>query len=68
MNNKQLRAYLLWAFLIAWILQAVAIGFAWNGQTQTFRTIIAVSMFAPLAAALLPACPKTEWASLVAQQ
>ena len=60
MKDKQLRSYLLWAFLLAWILQAVAIGFAWNGQTQTFRPIIAVSMFAPLAAALLAKIPLAD--------
>ncbi len=30
MKDKQLSGYLLWAFLLAWMLQAAAIGFAWN--------------------------------------
>lgn len=53
MKNKQTTNYLFFAFLLAWILQAAAIGFAWNGQILTFRRIVAVSMFAPFAAALL---------------
>ena len=57
MKDKQLRSYLLWAFLLAWILQAVAIGLTWAGQAQLFRPVVALSMFAPLAAALLAKIP-----------
>ena len=58
MNNKQTSTYLLWAFLLAWALQAVAIGFAWNGRVQAFRLVLAVSMFAPFAAVLLAKAPR----------
>ena len=58
MKNKQLSGYLLWAFLLAWILQAVAIGFVWNGQTQYFRLVMLVSMYAPFAAVLLCGAPR----------
>lgn len=57
MKDKSLPTYLLWAFLLAWVLQAVAIGFAWNGQMQGFRWILAVSMYAPFAAVLLARIP-----------
>lgn len=57
MKRDSLRSYLLWAFLLAWMLQAAAIGFAWNGQTQVFRLILAVSMYAPFAAVLLAKIP-----------
>jgi len=53
MKDKQLSSYLLWAFLLAWMLQAAAIGLAWNGQTQLFTLVLAVSMYAPFAAVLL---------------
>ena len=57
MNNKQTSTYLLWAFLLAWALQAVAIGFAWNGRVQAFQLVLALSMFAPFAATLLAKIP-----------
>lgn len=57
MKDKQLSSYLLWAFLLAWMLQAAAIGLAWNGQTQLFTLVLAVSMYAPFAAALLAKAP-----------
>lgn len=57
MKDKQLSAYLLWAFLLAWMLQAVAIGLAWNGQSQLFTLVLAVSMYAPFAAVLLAKAP-----------
>ena len=57
MNNKQTSTYLLWAFLLAWALQAVAIGLAWNGLVQAFQLVLAVSMFAPFAATLLAQVP-----------
>ena len=60
MKDKKLGIYLLWAFLLAWMLQAVAIGFVWNGQTRLFQPIIAVSMFAPLFAARLAGIPLKE--------
>lgn len=57
MKDKQLRAYLLWAFVIAWPLQAVAARFARQGQTAVFQLLLAVSMFAPMAAVLLAKIP-----------
>ena len=57
MKRDSLRPYLLWAFLLAWMLQAAAIGFAWNGQAQAFRLILAASMYAPFAAVLLAKIP-----------
>ena len=57
MKNKQLGRYLLWAFLLAWMLQAAVIGFAWNGQVSISRMILAASMFAPLLAAVLAKIP-----------
>ena len=57
MKDKQLSSYLLWAFLLAWMLQAAAIGLAWNGQAQLFTLVLAVSMYAPFAAVLLAKAP-----------
>lgn len=56
-DNKTLRAYLIWAFVLAWALQAAAIWFARQGRLQEFRLILAVSMFAPLTAVLLARIP-----------
>lgn len=56
-NEKTLRAYLIGAFALAWALQAAAIWFARQGRAQEFRLILAVSMFAPLAAVLLARIP-----------
>ena len=58
MKNKQLSTYLLWAFLLAWALQAAAIGFAWNGQTHYFQLVMLASMYAPFAAVLLAKAPR----------
>ena len=58
MKDKQLSSYLLWAFLLAWALQAAAIGFAWNGQTHYFQLVMLVSMYAPFAAVLLCGAPR----------
>ncbi len=57
MKDKQLSSYLLWAFLLAWMLQAAAIGFAWNGQTQLFTLALMLTMYAPFAAVLLAKGP-----------
>ena len=57
-KDKQLSSYLLWAFLLAWMLQAVAIGLAWNGQTHYFQLALLVSMYAPFAAVLLAKGPR----------
>ena len=57
-NDKQVRSFLLWAFLLAWMLQAAAIGFAWNGQTHYFQLVLLASMYAPFAAVLLSKAPR----------
>ena len=57
MKNKCLRTYLLWAFALAWALQALAVHFALDGQAALFRLVLAVSMFAPFAAVLLARIP-----------
>ena len=57
MKTKQLRTYLIWAFVLAWALQAVAIAFAWRGDVQVFRLALAASMYAPFAAVLLARFP-----------
>ncbi len=56
-NEKTLRVYLIWAFVLAWALQAVAIAFAWRGDVQVFRLALAASMYAPFAAVLLARFP-----------
>lgn len=57
MENKQLRNYLLWAFGLAWLLQAAAIHFAWQGEAQVFRLILLAVMYMPFAAVLLARIP-----------
>lgn len=57
MKAKPLRTYLIWAFALAWALQAAAIAFAWRGDAQAFRLILGVSMYAPFAAVLLARIP-----------
>lgn len=58
MKDKQLRTYLLWAFGLAWPLQGLASWFAVKQGSQTaFTYILALTMFAPLAAALLAGMP-----------
>ena len=52
-NKKATTKYLLWAFLIAWVLQVVAAVLTWNGQPMIGRLVIAVLMFAPLLGVLL---------------
>lgn len=52
-ENKSLRAYLLLAFAIAWALQVIASIMLQKGFTAVYSMILAVSMFAPLVAALI---------------
>ncbi|MBR4549255.1 MAG: CPBP family intramembrane metalloprotease [Oscillospiraceae bacterium] len=56
-NEKTLRSYLIWAFALAWALQALAVHFALDGQPQLFRAALALSMYAPFAAVLLARIP-----------
>ena len=57
MENRTLKRYLLWAFVLAWALQALAIHFALDGQAQLFRAVLALSMYAPFAAVLIARYP-----------
>ena len=57
-DNKTLRNYLLWAFGLAWPLQILASWLAvQKGNTTAFTYILALSMFAPLAAVWLSKAP-----------
>ena len=57
MKDKKLVLYLLWAFALAWPLQAAASSFARQGNQTAFTLIMMCCMFAPLAAALLAGIP-----------
>ena len=54
-NGKQssLKAYLLWAFGIAWVLQIAASAMYWQGKGGAYTALLSLSMFAPLLAAAL---------------
>lgn len=52
-KKDRLAAYLLWAFGIAWILQIAAGMMFRAGEGLAYSTLLAVSMFAPLLAAVL---------------
>ncbi len=57
-DGKTLRAYLLWAFGLAWPLQLLASWLAVRKGNQTaFTLILTLSMFAPLAAVRLAKAP-----------
>ena len=56
MNNGKrncLAAYLVWAFVIAWILQVAAAMMLRSGAALAYTALLSVSMFAPLLAAVL---------------
>ena len=57
MKDKKLVLYLLWAFALAWPLQAAASSFARQGNQTAFQLIMMCSMFAPLVAAMLAGIP-----------
>jgi len=57
MKDKTLRNYLIWAFALAWPLQALASWLALRGHAALFQGLMIVVMFAPLAAALLAKIP-----------
>ena len=57
MQDKTVRKYLLWAFGLAWPLQGVASWLALRGNMTGFTYVLAVSMFAPLAAVWLSGTP-----------
>ena len=56
-NKKATTKYLLWAFLIAWVLQIVAAILIWNGQLMIGRLVVGGLMFAPLLGVLLAGQP-----------
>lgn len=51
--SKQVKLYLGFTFLFAWILQGIACAFYFQGNRMLYQGILAVSMFAPLAALLI---------------
>lgn len=53
MMKKTLRSYLIWAFGIAWVLQLTAVILLRRGLPLAYSGLLAVSMFAPMAAGLL---------------
>ena len=57
MKDKTLRSYLIWAFALAWPLQGLASWLAARGNSNGFTLVLALSMFAPLAALLLAKVP-----------
>lgn len=57
MKDHTLRNYLIWAFALAWPLQALASRCALQGQFHHFQLLMVVVMFAPMAAALLAKIP-----------
>ncbi len=57
MKDNSLRNYLIWAFAIAWPLQALASWFALRGNALVFTLLLALCMFAPFAAVLLAKIP-----------
>ena len=52
-KKNRLAAYLLWAFGIAWVLQIAAGILFHSGDGMAYTALLAVSMFAPLLAAVL---------------
>ncbi|MCM1263459.1 MAG: CPBP family intramembrane metalloprotease [Butyrivibrio sp.] len=56
-TKKQFTIYMILAFAIAWILQIVGSIFAGQGNLSVFRIALVVTMFAPLAAALIAGIP-----------
>ena len=56
-QDNRLRRYLLWAFGLAWPIQCLATWFFLRGERQVYQLVLMLSMFAPLAAALLARVP-----------
>lgn len=50
---KKLSKYLLWAFGVAWVFQIIAGILYRKGNSMSYSVLLAVSMFAPLFAAVL---------------
>lgn len=60
MHDNQVRKFLFFTFLIAWILQGIAIYYAYQGGLIMFQMVTAVSMFAPLLGVLLSGYPLSK--------
>ena len=50
---KKLSKYLLWAFGVAWVFQIIAGVLYRKGHSMGYSVLLAVSMFAPLLAAVM---------------
>ena len=50
---SSLKAYLLWAFGVAWVLQIAASAMLWQGRGGVYTALLSLSMFAPMLAAVL---------------
>ena len=61
-KKNRLAAYLLWTFGIAWILQIAAGMMFRAGAGLAYSALLAVSMFAPLLAAVCLEPVSKEWA------
>ena len=57
MKDKKLLKYLLFAFALAWPVQALASYFALRGNTLAFQLIMVGCMFMPLLATVLAKIP-----------
>ena len=58
---KKLSKYLLWAFGVAWIFQIIAGILYRKGNSMSYSVLLAVSMFAPLFAAVLSGTEIRIW-------
>lgn len=52
-KQSSLKAYLLWAFGMAWVLQIAASAMLWQGKGGVYTALLSLSMFAPMLAAVL---------------
>ena len=52
-KQRSFSVYLLWAFVIAWVLQVMAGMLYRKGNGAAYTIILAVSMFVPMLAVLL---------------
>ena len=56
-DSKQVKKYLLFCFLIAWIIQVAASRFAMQNSGAMFQGLISISMFVPLLSVFLSGYP-----------
>lgn len=57
MKDKSLRNYLIWAFALAWPIQALASYYALQGKASVFQLLMMGCMFAPFLATILAKIP-----------